>query len=125
VKRVSAGIDVAAPLTEVWRLVAEFEHWSSWGPTVTGVTSSARAVAPGATGRVKTVAGPSLPFAITSVEPGHSWDWRVAGVPATGHVISDLGDGRTRVEFTVPWVLAPYVVVLRMGLRRLKTLAEA
>ena len=47
------------------------------------------------------------------------------GVPMTGHRIADLGDARSMAEFTVPIVLAPYVLVLRRGLRRLKLVAES
>ena len=43
----------------------------------------------------------------------------------TGHRIANRGDGRSMAEFTVPIVLAPYVLVLRRGLRRLKLVAEA
>ena len=76
------------------------------------------------TGRVRTIGGLWLAFTIGDVEPGRSWNWRVAGVPMTGHNLTDLGNGKTMVEFTVPMLLAPYVLVLRSGLRRLKGLAE-
>ena len=101
-----------------------FEYWPRWGPTVADVESDAVAVGPGVTGRVKPILGPWLPFEITDVAPGRSWHWKVAGIPATGHFLSELEDGRAQVEFTVPLVLAPYVLVLRSGLKRLKGLAE-
>lgn len=101
-----------------------FEYWPRWGPTVVAVESSAMAVDPGVTGWVKPILGPWLPFEITDVAPGRSWHWKVAGITATGHFLSELEDGRTQVEFTVPLVLAPYVLVLRSGLNRLKRLAE-
>ena len=123
-KHRSASIEIDAPAAAVWRLVAEFDNWPKWGPTVKAVDSAADAVGVGVTGRVKTVAGPWLPFAITEVEPGRSWHWKVLGVAATGHIVLDLGDGKTRVEFTVPSIFAPYILVLRMGLKRLKNLAE-
>ena len=123
-KHARASLEVGASADEVWRLISEFDHWPAWGPTVLAVDSSAGAVGPGVTGRVKTIAGVWLPFTIGQVEPGRSWNWRVAGVPMTGHNIADLDNGRTMVEFTVPILLAPYVLVLRSGLRRLKRLAE-
>lgn len=123
-KHRSASIEINAPITAVWRLIAEFDHWPKWGPTVKTVDSAADAVGVGVTGRVKTVAGPWLPFEISEVEPGRSWHWKIAGVAATGHLLLDLGNGKTRVEFTVPLIFAPYVLVLRMGLKRLKHLAE-
>ena len=119
------SVEISAPAEEVWRLVAEFDYWPQWGPTVLAVESDAEAVGIGVTGRVKTISRLWLPFTIGDVEPGRSWNWKVAGVPMTGHNITDLGNGRTVVEFTVPMLLGPYVLVLRSGLRRLKRLAEA
>jgi len=124
VRHARASIEVGAAVDEVWRLISEFEQWPAWGPTVLAVESDATAVGPGVTGRVKTAAGFWLPFEITEVEPGRSWNWKVAGIPATGHRVESLGDGSGRVEFTAPIVIYPYVVVLRRGLRRLKELAE-
>ena len=121
--RTSIEIDVATGA--VWKLISHFNHWPSWGPTVVDVESDADAVAVGVTGRVKTIAGPWLPFEITEVDQGRSWTWKVAGIPATGHRVSAQGEARTLVEFTAPIAVAPYALVLRAGLRRLKRLAEA
>lgn len=123
-RHVRTSLEINASPDDVWRFLSIFEYWPTWGPTVVNVESEATAVGPGVTGRVKTVAGFWLPFEITKVEPGRSWNWTVAGIPMTGHSIADLGDGRSDVEFTVPIVLAPYVIVLRSGLKRLKRLAE-
>lgn len=121
---VRAAVEVEASASDVWPYVAEFRHWPTWGPTVTAVDSAADSVAAGVTGRVRTIAGVWLPFVITSAEPEQSWDWKVAGIAATGHRLVPLGPTRTRVEFTAPALAAPYVVVLRAGLRRLKHLVE-
>ena len=123
-KRIVAGIDINADVNCVWDLLTRFEDWPAWGTTVTAVMSPRSRVAPGATGRVRTILGFWLPFEITDVVDGTSWHWKVAGVPATGHIIRRVGPGITRVEFTVPWPAAPYVVALRTSLRRLKRLAE-
>lgn len=122
-KQVRARIEIEAAAGDVWRILTNFEDWPTWGPTVRDVRSEATGVAPGVTGQVKTVAGVWLPFEITDVEPGRLWTWKVAGVPATGHYVSEAEDGRTVVEFTVPIVLAPYALVLRAGLKRLSRLA--
>lgn len=120
--RTSIEMDVA--VDEVWKLISRFDHWPSWGPTVVDVESDAHEVAEGVTGRVKTIAGPWLPFEITEVDRGRSWTWKVAGIPATGHRVSARGEARTLVEFTAPIAVAPYALVLNAGLRRLKRLAE-
>ena len=123
--RVAAAVEISAPSDVVWQLLAEFRHWPKWGPTVRAIDSDAARVAPGVRGRVQTPAGIWLPFVITAVEPGRSWDWRVAGIGATGHVVTSQGEAECRVEFTVSRWFFPYVFVLRAGLRRLKELAEA
>jgi hypothetical protein len=48
----------------------------------------------------------------------------VAGIPATRHHLVAIGPDRSRVQFTVAWVLAPYLVVMRTALGRLKRMAE-
>lgn len=123
-RHVRASLEVNAAADEVWRLLTEFDQWPKWGPTVVDVESEATTVAPGVTGRVKTIAGPWLPFEITEVDHGRSWTWKVTGMHATGHAIAAVGDARTLVEFSVPIAVAPYTVVLRAGLKRLKKLAE-
>jgi hypothetical protein len=123
-KRVVAGIDINADLDRVWDLLTRFEYWPAWGTTVRSVTSPSTRVEPGATGRVRTILGFWLPFAMTGVVEHASWHWRVAGIPATGHDVRRTGTGITRVEFTVPWPAAPYLVAMHASLRRLKRLAE-
>ena len=123
--RARLAIEVFAPSDLVWQLLTEFRHWPAWGPSVREVDSSSVRVAPGVRGRVRTPVGIWLPFVITAVEPGRSWNWRVGGIDATGHVVTPLGDSQCRVEFTVSRWLLPYLLVLRVGLRRLKELAEA
>jgi hypothetical protein len=92
---------------------------------VRSVDADGPEVRTGVTGRVQTPIGLWLPFEITDVAPGRSWDWRVAGVGATGHRLVVTGPNACRVEFTVPAWGAPYTLVLRSGLRRLKSLAES
>ena len=123
-RHVRTSIEIRAASGVVWTLLAEFRHWPRWGPTVRAVESEAEAVGPGVTGRVKTFAGPWVPFQITEVDVGRSWHWKVAGFSATGHHVVELAGGTTRVEFTVPFVFAPYLVVLRLGLNRLRAIAE-
>lgn len=119
----TTAVEVAAPAHEVWPLIARFDRWASWGPSITAVEADAVEVAPGVTGRLRTVMGPWLPFEITEVEAGRSWDWRVAGVPATDHRVDPVGDGRSRVTFTAPWPAAPYLAVVAIALRRIRRLA--
>lgn len=118
------SIDIGAPAHIVWKLISEFEYWPAWGPTVSGVRSESTTVAPGVSGQVRTPVGLWISFVITEVDPGRSWYWRVAGVPATGHRVVPTGDNSCRLAFSVPWPFLPYVTVLRAGLRRVASLAR-
>ena len=62
-----SSLDIASPPDVVWDLISSFEHWPSWGVTITAVEPSAGRVRTGSTGRVKTVAGLWVPFEITDV----------------------------------------------------------
>ena len=121
---IRTSISIAAPVDAVWPYLAEFRHWPTWGPTVAAVDVDADEVATGVSGRVRTPVGLWLPFTITDVDPGRSWAWRVAGVAATGHTVTETSPSTCEVAFTAPsWAVA-YRPVLRAGLRRLATLAR-
>ncbi|MFK7894601.1 MAG: SRPBCC family protein [Myxococcota bacterium] len=122
----STEILIDAEMTCVWSLLTEVSEWPHWGPSVRSVQlQSDRALGCGTRGRVQTAFGLWLPFEITNFEPLHFWDWRVAGVQATGHTVELAPDGRTRVIFTVPALFGPYRLVCKSGLRRLRSIAEA
>lgn len=123
-KQLGTSMEIAAPVSTLWDLLTEFDHWPAWGTSIRRVESAADSVAPGVTGRVQTILGFWVPFEILDVVTNASWHWKVAGVPATGHSVSAVGPDRCRVEFTVAWALAPYLVAMRMSLGRLKRMAE-
>jgi len=124
VRQLGTSKEIAAPVSTVWDLLTEFDHWPVWGTSIRRVESAADCVAPGVVGRVQTIFGFWVPFEISDVVTNDSWHWRVAGVSATGHFVSAIGPDRCRVQFTVAWALAPYLVVMRMSLGRLKRMAE-
>jgi hypothetical protein len=121
-------MDVAAELEmsaeRAWELLSDTSHWAAWGPSVGAVEPAGVRVEPGLRGRVRTVAGFTLPFEITAVEPGRSWRWRVGGLSATGHRVEPLGADRCRVVFEVPAWAAPYGLICWVALRRLARLAR-
>jgi Polyketide cyclase / dehydrase and lipid transport len=122
---IRTGLEIPAAAAVAWRLLIDTEAWPRWGPSVIAVDAPARHIGPAMSGRVQTALGPWLPFEITDWHAGVRWSWRVAGVPATGHVVESLGPGRCRVAFTIP-IWAPfYVPVCRAALRRLRDLALA
>jgi len=119
---VSRGI--AASAEEVWALLTDTGKWPEWGPSITGVEPSAASggLAPGSRGKVRTILGVALPYTVTAFEPGRSWSWSVAGIPATGHRVLPQ-DGGCLVTFTVPWWAPAYLPVCALALRRIERLA--
>ncbi|WP_245810881.1 SRPBCC family protein [Halorubrum halodurans] len=98
--------------------------WPDWSPAIGAVESEDRYVRAGTRGRVR-VAGVWVPFRLTSYS-GRRWEWRVAGIPATGHRVEGYaGDAdRCRVVIEVPLVAAGYVPVCRRALDRFAGLVE-
>lgn len=118
---------VAASAEDVWALLTDTGAWPAWGPSISGVEPAAARtpagrLAPGSRGRVRTVLGASLPYAVTAFEPGRYWAWSVAGIPATGHRVVPDAAG-CHVTFTVPWWAPAYLPVCAVALRRIERLA--
>jgi len=114
---VTRELDV--PATVAWDLLTDTAAWPTWGPSVRSADIEGGRLVPGATGSVTTVVGVRVPFTITEVDPGRSWSWEVAGIPATGHRVEPLGPDRCAVGFSVPWPALAYLLVCRMALRNL------
>jgi len=121
------SIDVAGraevPAAAAWAAISRFEHWPTWGPTVTAVDPPRGDVAPGATGHVRSLAGPWIPFRVDHVDPGRRWTWHVAGVPATGHRVEADGPDACHVVFEVPLWALPYAAVCRLAIPRIARVA--
>ncbi len=115
--------EVAAPAAVAWLLLSDPDRWPEWGPTVRRAELDGDRLGLGATGRVTTVVGISLPFRVTGYEEGRRWSWRVAGIPATDHLVENQGADRCRVAIGVPLLAAPYAAVCRLALRRIERLA--
>jgi hypothetical protein len=120
---VSRAVD--APAARVRTILRDTERWPAWGPSVAAVDCADRLVREGSTGRVR-IAGLGLwaPFVVTTCRD-RRWSWDVAGVPATGHVVEPLPDGRARVGIEVPPLAAPYAAVCGVALDRIASLAVA
>lgn len=118
---VSTNID--APAATLWALLTDLDAWSQWGPSVRRASVEGGALAAGARGSVVTSIGVSLPFEVTTFEPGSQWAWRVSGINATSHRVEPLGADRCRVGFGVAWPAVPYLAVCRVALGRLERLA--
>lgn len=120
----AVGRDVAVSPAVAAEALRDTRTWPTWGPAIDGVESSDRRVRTGTTGRVR-VRGAWLPFQVTGYN-GRRWDWRVAGLPATGHRVDRYADDpdRCRVVVEVPIVAAGYVPVCRRALDGFAALVE-
>jgi uncharacterized protein YndB with AHSA1/START domain len=116
---------IDAPAARVWRLLTDTRAWPAWGPSVRAVTCRDRFIRAGSRGRVQTAVGVWLPFVVTAFEPHAYWDWRVAGLTATGHRVDAVAPDRCRLTFSVPVWAAPYGWVCRLALRRIGRLVKA
>ncbi|AFM14981.1 Polyketide cyclase / dehydrase and lipid transport [Mycolicibacterium chubuense NBB4] len=113
---------IEAPSDVVWCLLTDLDAWPRWGPTVAGADLDAAQLQAGATGRVWTPVGVPLPFTITEFDPGRTWAWRVAGVPATRHGVEPDGAG-CRAWMSAPTWAPAYLPVLAVALRRIEAMA--
>lgn len=124
-KTLWTGRDIAAPASTLWGLLTDPDAWARWGPSVRSVTLvGSGTLELGARGTVTTALGVPLPFEVTAWDPPHRWAWRVGGVAATDHVVSEIDAGACNVRFGVPFVAAPYLAVCRFALGRLEALAS-
>jgi uncharacterized protein YndB with AHSA1/START domain len=105
----------------VWDVLTDVGEWPRWGPSIARaqLDDGRSVLTAGATGRVGTAVGVSLPFVVTEFVWGRRWAWTVAGVPATRHQVDEVDTG-TRVSFAVPWWTAPYVTVCALALRNIE-----
>jgi uncharacterized protein YndB with AHSA1/START domain len=109
---------IDAPAEAVWKLLVDTDAWPQWGPTVAGGEIDGGEMTLGASGRVHTPVGVSLPFRITEFIPGRRWAWSVAGVPATSHSVEPDGSG-CRASMAAPWWAPAYLPVLAIALQRI------
>lgn len=121
----AVGRDVAVAPDVAAETLRDTRAWPEWGPAIGAVESDDRYVTRGTSGRVS-VGGAWVPFRVTACN-GRRWDWRIAGVPATGHRVDGYAgeSDRSRVVIEVPAVAAWYVPVCRRALDRFAALAES
>ncbi|TMT86234.1 SRPBCC family protein [Haloterrigena sp. H1] len=119
-RRLEVSHVMAVPTGDAWDALIDTTTWPDWSPTIHGVESTDRRIRAGTTGRVR-LPGVWVPFEITGCAE-RRWTWRVTGIPAAGHRVDDLGDGRCRVAFELPLHQAGYTPVSLRALENLETL---
>jgi uncharacterized protein YndB with AHSA1/START domain len=116
---------MAAAPDAVWRVLTDLDAWPQWGPSVMGAELTGPGpLRLGSRGVVSVPFGVRLPFEVTEFDDGHAWAWRVAGVPATRHVVRGHPDGCV-ASFGVPLWAPAYLAVCAVALRRIESLAAA
>jgi uncharacterized protein YndB with AHSA1/START domain len=113
---------IEASADAVWHVLTDLDAWPRWGPTVAGAELDGSGFELGATGRVWTPVGVPLPFVISELDPGRTWAWNVAGVPATRHGVEPHGNG-CRAWMSAPLWAPAYLPVLAIALRRIDDMA--
>lgn len=124
-RQVWTSKEIEAPADAVWDVLVDLDAWPEWGPSVRSATVEGGVLTAGARGTVRTAVGATLPFEVTTFEPGHRWAWRVGGIDATDHRVDPLGPDRCRLAFGVAWPAAAYLSVCRIALGRIEHLALA
>ena len=116
---------MAVPVDSVWRVLTDLDAWPQWGPTVQRAElDDAGPLRLGSRGKVWTPVGVALPFEITEFDEGRVWAWKIAGVPATRHVVTPHSQG-CRTSFGVPLWAPAYLPVCALALKRIEALARA
>lgn len=113
---------IEASADAVWHVLTDLDAWPRWGPTVAGAELDGSGFELGATGRVWTPVGVPLPFVISELDPGRTWAWNVAGVPATRHGVEPQDNG-CRAWMSAPVWAPAYLPVLAIALRRIDDMA--
>lgn len=123
-KKVWTRREIDAPAWILWDVMTDTQEWSTWGPSVRSAELHGTKLELGATGTITTAIGVDIGFEITEYSDGTCWAWKVGGAAATSHTVEALSADRCRVAFGVPWVVAPYLVVCEVALRRLKNMVK-
>jgi hypothetical protein len=117
--RLSVTRDYRASPQSAWDLLTDTTQWPLWGPTVLAVTCTERFIRLGSRGRVQIPIGLWVPFIITEYEHLHFWNWKVAGMRATGHRLIAFDENSCRVVFELPYHWFPYAIVCRKAASKL------
>ncbi len=121
---IEIGQVIDAPSDDIWRIMTDTHLWPRWGPSVRNVECADRHIKAGSTGRVQLLSGFWVRFVIIDFDERRYWSWRVLGARATGHRVEPLSTTRCQASFEIPIFTAPYVVVCKVALNRIRKLAE-
>lgn len=115
---------ISASQQLVWNILVDTRQWPVWGPSVRAVKSPRRYIDAGLKGRLQTIFGFWVPFEITDFEPLIFWNWKVAGIPATGHRLTKIDENHCELIFEVPIAAYPYGLICRQAAQHIGRLAQ-
>lgn len=116
---------IGASPQQVWKVLIDTHQWPVWGPSVKAVRSPRQYIDAGLKGSIQTVLGFWVPFEVTEFEHLQFWNWKVAGIPATGHRLKILDQDHCELIFDMPFAAFPYALVCRQATRRIGRLAQS
>ncbi|WP_049925522.1 SRPBCC family protein [Halopiger goleimassiliensis] len=119
-RRLEGSQIVDVPADAAWDLFVDTTRWPEWSPIVSGVDASDRYVREGTTGRIR-IPGAWVPFTVTDCRD-RRWEWRVTGLPGSGHRVDDLGPERCRIVFELPTHAVGCAPICLEGLERMASI---
>lgn len=123
-------IDIDAPPQRIWEILADVEHWPDWTESMQKVERLDRGqFGMGSRARVKQPRLMPATFAVTSFEPGTSFEWtsKTFGVVSVGDHRIEPRDGgaRVTVSFSMRGPMAWLGSTIASGLIRRYVTMEA
>ena len=120
--KIVIGMAIHCAAEDAWELLTDTHQWVSWGPSVSDVACEHRYIGPDSKGRVKTLLGFWVPFAVNEFRDQQYWSWQIGRFPATGHRVSVGDETACVVAFDMPWWAFPYIIICRIALGRIRRL---
>lgn len=115
---------ISAPTQNVWQVLVDTKQWPTWGPSVKAVSCPQQYISAGLKGKIQTIFGIWINFEITRFEPLKYWEWKVAGIPATGHKLKEIDNNNCEIIFELPFITFPYALICLRAIDRIAHLAK-
>jgi uncharacterized membrane protein len=102
---VRVAISIAAPVEQVWSVMADVEHWQDWTPTIASVQRLDRGpFRVGSSARIKQPKLPPIVWTVSELVPLDHFTWSAASPGAAtiaGHQLTPGPDGSVTVTLSI------------------------
>ncbi|MGO4598083.1 SRPBCC family protein [Terrabacter sp. 2RAF25] len=98
------SIEIDAPASRVWAILADAERWPEWTRSVRRVTLHDGVLEVGATATIDQPRIPTVRWTVTALTQGQSFTWESGGAGArtiAHHRVETMGENRCRVTLSV------------------------